>query len=207
MDVYSGQTLIASNDNWGTLSSADKATITARGLQPTNNLESALVLTLNPGDYTVHLKGHNNSTGVGLVGIFDVDGDNPTYLTNISTRGDVGTGGHVMIGGFIISGTQAKQVVVSSMGPSLTGFGVPNALSDTVIEVYSGQTLIASNDNWGALSSADKAVLTTKKLQPTDNLESALVLTLNPGPYTVHLKGYNNSMGVGLVAVYDCEKW
>src|SRR5204863_9653314 len=99
------------------------------------------------------------------------------------------------IAGCILTGTQPKHVILRDIGPSLAG--VPNPLAHPVLEFGT-----LTNDNWMD-DPVQKALIIASGLAPTDNLESAIVATLNPGPYTAILKGKNNGVGVGLVEVYD----
>ena len=115
----------------------------------------------------------------------------------------VGNGDNAMIGGFIITGTQPKTVIVRGIGPSLAAFGVQGALADPIIEVHgsSGQ-LLATNDNWRDGLYADHVAST---LPPTNDLESALWGAINPDAYTVVVRGKNDGTGVGLFEVYDLD--
>ncbi len=122
-------------------------------------------------------------------------------LGNISTRLPVGTGDNVLIAGFMITGNTAKQLVLRALGPTLTQFGVPNAMQDTTLNLYnSGGAVIGFNDDWQDASNAQSI---TPNLQPPNDLESAILTTLNPGAYTAILRGFNNSTGTALVEVYD----
>jgi len=124
----------------------------------------------------------------------------PTVLGNISTRGLVRTGDQVLIGGFIITGSALKPVIIRALGPST---GVTGSLADPVLELHdSAGTLIASNDNWK--SDQESAILSTG-VAPTNELESAMVENLTPGAYTAIVSGKNNGTGVGLVEVYDLD--
>jgi arylsulfate sulfotransferase len=121
---------------------------------------------------------------------------------NLSTRGLVSTGDNVLIGGFIITGTDRKTVVLRALGPSLHSFGVSGVLNDPVLRVYnSARTLIATNDNWQ--SDPNHLVVEANGLAPVDLLESATVQTLAPGAYTVTLTGTNSAQGIALVELYD----
>ncbi|MDD2919821.1 M6 family metalloprotease domain-containing protein [Rhodoferax sp.] len=196
VDLYSGPTVIASNDNWGSATNA--ADITATGLAPTNSLESAILTTLSPGAYTAIVSGVGNTSGVGIVEVLEMD--NPAApLINISTRGQVQTGDNVMIGGFIIDGTGPRTVLIRARGPSLSAYNVPGVLADPMMGVYSGPTVIASNDDWGTATNA--ADITATGLAPTNAMESAILTTLDPGAYTVIVRGFNNTTGVGIVEV------
>lgn len=122
-------------------------------------------------------------------------------ITNISTRGFVGSEHEVMIGGFIIEGEVPETVLITGKGPSLAQFGVTGVLENPTLKLYSGQTEIASNDNWIVASNADIIAVTPNA--PQNNLESAILITLNPGAYTVHLAGYENATGEALVEIWD----
>lgn len=187
--------LIASNDNWR---SAQQSEILASGFQPSNDLESAIIATLpaNAG-YTAIVRGAGNTTGVGLVEVYDLDAAANSALANISTRGLVQTGDDVMIGGFIVQGGVPKSVTIRAIGPSLP---VAGQLADPTLELYdSSGTLIASNDNW---RSDQEAEIIGANLQPSNDLESAIVRTLPPSAYTAIVRGKNLGTGVGLIEVY-----
>jgi hypothetical protein len=129
-------------------------------------------------------------------------------LLNISTRLRVQTGDNVLIGGFIITGTDAKKVLIRGIGPSLANFGITNALGDTTLELYQGDTLLASNDNWKIRSdgSSQQAEIQATTIPPSNDLESALLRSLAPGAYTAVLRGNNNLTGIGVVECYDLDQ-
>jgi hypothetical protein len=123
-------------------------------------------------------------------------------LINVSTRGQVSTGGDVMIGGFVIQGSSPQTVVVRARGPSLTQFGIPNALANpslTLVRASDNATL-ATNDDWG--SAANAAQLVSSGFAPSNPLESAILVTLQPGAYTALVAGAGGGSGVGMVEVY-----
>ena len=123
-------------------------------------------------------------------------------VLNLSTRGLVSGGDNVLIGGFIVTGTQPKRMVLRALGPSLSGFGLSGVLSDPVLSVYdSSGTLIATNDNWQ--SDVNHSVVEANGLAPANPLESAIARTLAPGAYTVIVTGKDATPGIGLVEVYD----
>ena len=199
LEVYDvAGNLVAQNDDWQTGGQA--AEITATGVAPTNVSESALVLTLQPGTYTAMVHGRYNGTGVALVEAYELTAP-ATKLANLSTRGFIGTGDEVLIGGLIVQGTGVKKIIIRAIGPSLRG-SIASALSDPTLEVYDGAgQLIASNDNW--TSSAQQNEIIASTVPPTNPLESAAVLTLSPGNYTAIVRGVNNTTGIGVVEVYD----
>lgn len=195
---------IASNDNWR---SAQQTEITNAGLAPGDDLESALIATINPGAYTVVVRGVNNATGVGLMEIYDLDPDgSPARLANISTRGNVLTDDNVMIGGFIIRGDVPKRMLMRARGPSLFLNGSPIAgrLIDPNLELRDANgALIKANDNWRADQQAEIAA---SSIAPTDDREPAVVWTLSPGNYTAIVRGVNSTTGIALVEMYDLDQ-
>jgi hypothetical protein len=125
-------------------------------------------------------------------------------LVNLSTRGVVGTGDNVLIGGFIVQGTQPSSMVLRALGPSLTSSGIAGAIADPVLELRDGSgQVLKSNDNWG--SGPDASTLTAKRLAPSNSHESALIANLNAGSYTILVHGYNGQTGIGLVELYDLQ--
>jgi hypothetical protein len=194
---------IATNDNWQTSGQASE--ISASGLAPRNPLESAIVATLQPGSYTAIVRGVNNTTGIALVEGYELD-STATRLVNVSTRGHVGVGNDVLIGGFIVTGSQSKTVMVRALGPSLGTGAHPLAgvLINPVLELHDGSgNLVSSNDDW--MNSPQFSAINASGLAPPSSLESAILATLSPGNYTAIVRGVNNAMGIGLVEVYDLD--
>ena len=197
---------IGTNDNWettqlGGIITADQAT-TIRGttLAPTNAAEAAIVADLNPGSYTAVVRGANNETGVGLAEIYDLDQAAAATVVNLSTRGYVQTGANVLIGGFIIGGSDPSNIVVRALGPSLVSAGVADALLDPTLDLHDANgTLLASNDNW---ADTQQAEIQASGLAPNDPRESAIESSLAPGSYTATVLGKNGTIGVGLVEIY-----
>jgi hypothetical protein len=148
LQLYSGGAVIASNDDWQSQTiPADVAAISASTLAPVDRRESAILITLNPGPYTAVVSGKSDTSGVGIVEVFELD--HPEIpLINISTRGQVQTGDNVMIGGFIIAGDAPQTVLIRAVGPNLLNYGVSGVLADPMLQLYSGGTMIASNDDW-----------------------------------------------------------
>jgi hypothetical protein len=190
--------LITTNDNW---KDTQQSEIEAIGFQPQNDLESAIVATLDPGNYTAIVSGKGGGTGVGLVEGYDLDQAADSQLANISTRGFVETGNNVMIGGFILGGaTGNANVLVRALGPSLTQFGVTGALADPTLELHDGNgAVIGSDDNWKETQQGEIEAI---GLQPQNDLESAVLETLAPGAYTAIIAGNGGLTGVALVEVY-----
>jgi hypothetical protein len=202
IEVYdSSGVLRGANDNWK--DAQTKQQIIDSGLAPTNDLESALWGVINPGAYTVVVRGKDNATGIGLFEVYDLDQTVDSKLANISTRGFVDTGDDVMIGGTIILGDTPTRVLVRAIGPSLSNFGVPGALPDPVLELRDvNGALVAGNDDWRTDQEGD-IIATT--IAPTHDLESAILQTLMPGAYTAIVRGFDNSTGVALVEAYQLQ--
>lgn len=134
-------------------------------------------------------------------------GSNPApNLVNLSTRAFVGTGSNVVIGGFVVQGSQPATVILRGIGNSLPAFGIPNALSDPMIELHgaSGAT-IATSDDW--IDDSWASTIASYHLDPSNSRESAILATLNPGSYTVVLQAFDNGdgnlTGTGLIELYD----
>jgi hypothetical protein len=190
--------LLFSNDNWG--AAANKQEITDTGRAPSSPQEPAILTTLAPGNYTAIVSGVGNATGVALVEVYDEDSGPGSLLANLSTRGGVGTGANVMIGGVIV--TDDKTVVVRALGPTLTQFGVTNALSDPALELRDAQgTLIDSNDNWQ--TSPQKTQIQASGHAPPNPAEPAVYVSLPMGNYTAIVHGVGAApTGTALVEVY-----
>jgi hypothetical protein len=191
------------NNNWMD-DPVQMAAILATGLAPTNNLEAAIDATLNPGAYTGVVRGNGNTTGIGLVEVYDLSQAVLAKLANISTRALVGTGNDIVIAGFILGNHNgATQIVIRGIGPSLAAFGVANALANPALELRdSNAALLLSNNDWQD-DPVQAARLTAAGLAPTNPLESGIAITLSPGQYTALLTGQGNTTGVGVVEVYD----
>ena len=196
--------VIAINDNW---KDTQQSEVEATGIPPTDLRESAIVATLVPATYTASLAEINNGTGVGLVEVYDLNSGATAKLANISTRGSVQTADNVMIGGFSLGGssTNPTRLVVRAIGPSLTQFGINNALSNPTLELFdnNGQR-VAFNDNW-ADDSSQASQLQALNIAPGNAAESAVVMTLPPGLYTAVVAGQGGGVGIGLIEVYAVQ--
>ena len=191
--------LIASNDDW--MNGPQKDQIAALGLAPNDALESALLAELAPGSYTTILSDANGGTGIGLVELYATDPSAPANPVNISTRGLVQTGDNVMIGGFILGGTQSRHLLLRAIGPSLGAAGVANPLLDPTLELHdTNGALISSNDDW---RDTQEAEIAATGIPPNDDRESAIVMDLAPANYTAIVRGVNGTTGVALVEAYD----
>jgi hypothetical protein len=208
--------LIASNDDWqttilgGIITTNQVSDIQNSGLAPNVASESAIIADLQPGNYTAIVHGVNNTTGVALVEVYDLNPGAGSDLGNISTRSFVQTGEHVMIGGFIVQGSGPKTVIIRAIGPELTQFGIPDALANPRLELHNRTgAVIASNDNWqttiigGIITSNQVSDIQNSGHAPSAASESAIIANLQPGNYTAIVRGVNNTAGVALVEVYS----
>ena len=198
--------VIATNDNWettqlgGIITADQQEAIRATTIPPNDSAEAAIVADLNPGAYTAVVRGTGNGTGLGLAEIYDLSQSTPAAISNLSTRGFVQTGANVLIGGFIVGGSEASNVVVRALGPSLAQAGVSDFLGDPVLDLRDPNgALVASNDNW---ADTQQTEIEGSGLAPTETQEAAIYKTLSSGSYTATVTGKNNSLGIGLVEVY-----
>ena len=195
--LFQNSVQLAANDNWR---DQQQTAIAATGRAPPDGREPAILSSLAPGSYTATLRGKNDTTGIGLIEVYDQGPPGSSFLKNISTRGFVATGEKVMIAGFVIAGG-SKKVIVRALGPTLAQFGVPNVLQNPTLALFdSNGHLIASNDDW---QNAQAGEIQASGLAPPNQAESAIVITAPIGNITAILAGKNGTTGNGLVEVYS----
>ncbi len=220
-DALHNNDIITTNDNWGDNSNAAEitstsSTIGAAALLDSDTKSSAALLTLAPGIYSFVVTGKGSSSGVVLIEVYDADpAPNGATFSNISSRAYATTGNGVTIGGFVISGSTPKRVLLRGFGPTLTkqGLSVSEVLADPVIELHDanhGNATIATNDDWATNANASAIVTTGARLgatpfDGTDAKSSALLMTLPPGAYSFVASGKNGASGIVLVEVYDAD--
>jgi hypothetical protein len=198
------KTVIASNDDWFT--SSDAQTICSYRRDPPNSIESALLVTLNPGSYTAIVKSYSDpqqpaTGGVALFEVYDLR-TSSSRLGNVSTRGQVGTGDNILIGGIIVGGNTSKPVVIRALGPTLTQFGVTGVLADPYLELRDvNGNLIEANNDWQ--QSPEAATIIADGKAPPNVNESAMAPTLSPGNYTALVRGVGGTTGTALIEIYD----
>jgi hypothetical protein len=193
---------VAVNDNWKTTQQTD---IQQTGLPPSDDRESAILATLAADNYTVILRGSGNSTGIGVVEVYDLDQPSGSELVNESVRADVQTNDNVLIDGAIIAGVTQKRVLFRAIGPSLSVGGTPIAgrLMDPVMELHDANgALLATNDNWRAAANATEIQAT---LPPPDDRESAILLSLGPGSYTTIVRGAGGTTGIAINEIFRLD--
>jgi hypothetical protein len=197
--------LITSNDNWK--DSPQKDQIQGTVFQPTDDRESVILATLPPAAYTVILKGAGDTTGIGLVEVYDNNAAVDSELANISTRGFVLTGDSVMIGGFTLGGNNnPTNIAVRALGPSLTRFGLSNVLADPTLALHNANgTVMVSNDDWQS-DPVSAAQLTANGLALPDPKESGIFTSLAPpGQFTAIVTGKDGGIGIALVEIYNVK--
>jgi hypothetical protein len=204
-------TVVASNTGWGTNSNAAQISSAAASVGafalPSGSADCALIASLPAGAYTVQVSGVNNSTGVALAEVYEVSSSG-TRLVNISTRALVGTGANIIIPGFVIAGSGSDQLLARGDGPALTGFGVGGALAQPSLSVFdSSGNVIASNTGWATNSNPAQLVSAATSVGafalPSGSADSALIVNVTAGAYTMQISGVNNSTGVALAEVYE----
>ena len=212
LTLNNGTTVLATDSGWaGNASVASTAAaVGAFAWNSSTSLDSALLSSLAGGGYTAQIAGASGDTGVALAEVYDAT-PSGTYtaasprLVNISSRLQVGTGGNILIAGFVIGGNTAKTVLIRGSGPALTQFGVGGVLPDPQLQLYSGPTLLLSNNGWGgdAQIAATAAAVGAFSWGTSATPDSALLVTLAPGAYTAQVSGYTGDTGVALVEVYE----
>jgi hypothetical protein len=188
------------NDNWRT---SQEAEIEQTGLAPTDDRESAVVKRLDPGNYTAIIRGADGSPGIGLVELYDLSSTDPAELGNLSVRAGVETDDNVLFNGLILRGGTPKRVVFRALGPSLQANGapLPGSLQNPTLEVYDGNgTLLRANDDWK--DAPNMAEIQASGLAPSDDRESAVLLTITAGNYTSVVRGKDRTTGIALAEAY-----
>jgi glucose/arabinose dehydrogenase len=197
--------LITTNNDWRENTAQQQQDIVANQLAPPSDLESAIVITLQPGTYTAVVKGQGSTPpGVAVLEVYDVDRTSASRLANISGRASVLTGANVLFSGFIVGNNiGAAKVVVRALGPSLVPSGITNPLADPTLEVRDNNgAVVIANNNWQD-NPSQAAQISANGLAPASPSESAVATSLVPGTYTVVVAGNGGGTGVGLVEVYN----
>ncbi len=204
---------LAANDDWGAAANAGEIAATAAGagafaLAPAAR-DAAVLLPLAPGAYTAQVTGKDAAGGVALVEAYEVSGSGAAALANLSARTRVGTGGEVLIAGFVVSGPEPKRLLVRAVGPGLAPFGVTGLLADPQLAIFrqGAATAIRTNDNWGSdPDAATVPALSTRAgafALPVGSRDAACIAVLEPGAYTVQVAGAGATTGVALLELYD----
>ena len=210
--MFQGTARVASNTGWttGGNGSTLAAASTLAGAFPlaAASVDSAMLITLGPGNYSAVSSAADGRSGVGLVEIYDITADtSAARLVNISTRAVVGTGLDTLIAGVVVTGNLPQRVLIRAAGPALASFGVTGALARPQLALYSGDTVLAQNTGWS--TAPDSAAISQAAGRSgafafaADSADSALIATLAPGAYTVQVTSADTTNGAALVEIYE----
>jgi hypothetical protein len=212
LQLFSGSSVLATNDAWGGSSqiASAAAAVGAFAWTSSSSHDSALLETLSSGTYTALISGQSGDSGLALAEVYDATPAGSytpasPRLVNISARAQVGTGGNIMIAGFVIGGSTSRTVLIRASGPALVPYGVEGELPDPELELYSGATLAGMNQGWGGsavIANAAASVGAFAWTDPSSN-DSAILVTLPPGAYTAQVVGAAGDVGIALVEVYE----
>ncbi len=216
LELFRDRDKFLENDDWSLAANAPAisaaAARTGAFALSAGSRDAAILTTLPPGGYTAQVSSVTGQTGVGLVEVYDADETAVTSATprlvGISIRAGVAGGESLLIAGIVITGNAPKRILIRATGPALTAFGVPNALSDPLLRLYQGTTVLQENDNWSA-SATEAALISAAGNNAgafplvSGTKDAALLVTLMPGNYTAQVSGVGNAVGAALVEVYE----
>ena len=198
--------LKASNNNWGGSSAMNTlfAKLGAFAL-PTSSKDAALSLPLSATAYTVQILGAKSTTGLAMLQIYDADTSTAKRFSKAAVRAKSGTGSAQLAAGFEVKGNAPRRLLIRIVGPSLSKQGISGGISNPKLQVYSGSTKIAENDDWAGDAAVKAAIaqVGATAFASTTSKDSALLVTVAPGSYTLKVVGVNNVTGLALVEVYD----
>jgi hypothetical protein len=206
--LFAGQTQTESNDDW-TQSDVQliKQVSNRTGAFPLTDgsRDAVLLSSLNQGSYTAQVTAKNGQPGTALIELYDADLGGDSRLVNISARSFVGSGNNVLIVGFVISGTQSREVLIRGIGPSLAKYGVSGVLADPRLQLYREKQLIDENNDWGGDVELTQAFARVGAfgLDNPGSGDAVMKVTLPPGAYSAILSGTNNTTGVALMELYE----
>jgi hypothetical protein len=198
LEVYDGSTKVTENDDWNATLAPVFSSVGAFGLT-VGGKDAALQAPIS-GARTAQLSG--TGSGVVLVEVYDSGTGTAVRLVNVSARNFVGTGDNILIAGFVIDGSVGKTLLIRAIGPRLADLGVQGVLADPKLEIYSGTTKIAENDNWSATLALTAQSVGAFSLN-TGSADAALLVTLPPGAYSAQVSGIASGTGEALVEVYE----
>jgi hypothetical protein len=212
LEMFSGQTVVAANDNWGGTAALSNA-FAQVGAFPYTGVTSRDAAVYNAaqaaGNYTVQVSGVGGATGPVIAELYDATASGAfttttPRLVNVSVLKQIGAG-ETLTAGFVVGGGTAKQVLIRAVGPTLgTAFGIPGVMADPKVDLYSGQAVIHANDNWGGGGTLATAFASVGAFAlGTASKDAAILVTLTPGNYTAQVSGVSGSGGLTLVEVYE----
>ncbi|WP_414664228.1 immunoglobulin domain-containing protein [Horticoccus sp. 23ND18S-11] len=210
LETFAGQTKTGENDNWGgtpALTTAFASVGAFAYFSPTS-LDAAVLGNIAAGDNSVRVAATGSGTGTVIAELYDSTSStamtaSTPRLVNVSVLKALGTG---LTAGFVIDGTGAKKVLIRAVGPTIGAapFNVPGAVADPQLQLFSGQSVIGANDNWGGTAELTAAFTQVGAFAlPAASRDAALLATLQPGSYTVQVNGVGGTTGVAIVEVYE----
>ncbi len=214
LQLFSGSNLLGTNAAWAgsTSISAAAAAVGAFAWSDASSHDAALLESLGEGAYTAQIAGESGDTGVALAEVYDATPagsytPSSPRIVNISARVQVATGGNILIAGFAIGGATSKTVLIRASGPALVPFGVTGTLPDPELQLFSGSTVLQSNTAWGGNAQISAAANSVGAFawSSSASKDSAILVTLPPGAYTVQVSGASGDSGVALVEVYEVQ--
>lgn len=210
LTVFAGGVPLARNDDWGSEANAMRAVSTAAqvGAFPLakGSADAALLAAFDGGAYSAQVSGPSGASGILLFELHDANPTAASRLISFSARAPVGMGDNSLVAGFVIAGAAKKTLLIRAIGPTLAAFGVSGALADPKLDVFHSKaaTPLASNDNWGGREKLASAFAAFGAFAlRADTKDAALLVTLDPGAYSVEVSGVKCPIGEALVEIYD----
>lgn len=211
IELFRGGQSLGSNDNWW--AGADAAEIRSVSARcgafafTEGSLDAAMLVTLEPGPYTVHLRGGAGADAVAMFEAYDASPDGGSRFVNLSTRLRLGSGDRIAIPGLVVGGETRRSFLIRAVGPGLAALDVAGALGDPTIALVSRGELVASNDDWGSPDGGAAIALAAREVGAfaltAGSRDAALLVTLEPGIYTVVTSAAAGAQGIVLVEIYE----
>jgi hypothetical protein len=213
LELFTGQTSLAMNDDWENSAPPDRQAVIDSGIPPSNSFESAIVRTLpaSPSGigYTAVVRGAKDTTGIAVVEVYDLNPSADSRLANISTRGSVQTGDNALFAGTFVAGEAPQKVIIRAIGPSLT---IAGKMQNPTLQLLNAQgTELAFNDNWKTRpdGSSQQAEIEATGVAPPNDFESAIVVDLAASTsgtsYSAIIRGAGGETGIALVEMYALQ--
>ncbi|MES2696631.1 MAG: hypothetical protein V4773_24390 [Verrucomicrobiota bacterium] len=209
LSIFQDSRRLVQNDDWG--SSTDAPAIAAAAVAAgafalaSGSRDAAVLPSLSSGSYTAQVADRENREGIALVELYDASSAEQSgpSISNLSIRGYAASGENALIAGLAINGAVPQRLLIRAVGPGLDAFQVAGALRDPRLQVFRGDALVADNDDWGGAAELATAARTIGAFALVNSSrDSALIVTLPPGSYTVQVAGKNGEAGVALVETY-----
>ena len=216
LTLFQGSSAIGSNFRWGTAPNAAEIRATAHSVGAfaleENGNDSALLTTLSPGGYTAHAVSGGNTSGVALIEVYDADLASPddplaSRFVNVSIRAEVRAGADILIPGLTIGEGSSQKLLIRAVGPGLNAFQVPGTLNRPTLQLYRRSEIVAGNTRWNSAANAAEIRTSAQRVGAfalaEGSADSALLVSLGTGAYTIHVSGAENTTGIALVEIYE----